>query len=163
MRVVSNTSPVSNLAIIGKLDILARQFGAIRIPRAVQAELERLEHGVARSSIDQALAAGWLKVETVASIDLARHLASFLDSGEAEAIALASESGSDLLIMDESAGRAAARDLGLEMTGTLGVLLKEKRAGRIHSMEMEMDRLVGEAGFYLSEKVRRMFLDAAGE
>lgn len=65
--------------------------------------------------------------------------------------------------MDESAGRAAARDLGLEMTGTLGVLLKEKRAGRIPSMELEMDRLVGEAGFYLSEKVRRMFLDAAGE
>lgn len=163
MRVVSNTSPVSNLAIIGKLDVLGRQFGTIHIPRAVQAELDRLEHEAARWSIHQALAAGWLKVEPVTSSDLARHLESFLDAGEAEAIALASGSGSDLLIMDESAGRAAARDLGLDMTGTLGVLLREKRAGRLSSMGAEMDRLVGEAGFYLSEKVRMRLLEAAGE
>lgn len=65
--------------------------------------------------------------------------------------------------MDESAGRAAARNLGIHMTGTLGVLLKEVRAGRLFSMKEEMDRLVNEAGFFISNRVRQLFLEAAGE
>ncbi len=48
----------------------------------------------------------------------------------------------DLLIMDESSGRAMARNLNIRITGTLGVLLKAKRDGQIPSLESEMDRLV---------------------
>lgn len=95
--------------------------------------------------------------------DLARNLAASLDAGEAEAIALASGSSADLLIMDESAGRAAARNLGIAMTGTLGVLLKEKRAERLPSMGAEMERLVNEAGFFISDRIRQLFLEAAAE
>jgi len=163
MRVVSNTSPISNLAIIGRLDILARQFGTIRIPQAVRRELSRLEHRAGRQAIEQALSQGWIQVEKGTASDLARNLASSLDAGEAEAIALASESSADLLIMDESAGRAAARNIGIAMTGTLGVLLKEKREGRLLSMSEEMNRLVADAGFYISARVKKTFLVAASE
>jgi predicted nucleic acid-binding protein len=163
MRVVSNTSPISNLAIIGRLDVLARQFGTIRIPGAVHRELARLEHDAGSRAIEKALSQGWIQVVTAASSDLARNLASLLDAGEAEAIALASESAADLLIMDESAGRAAARSLEIAMTGTLGVLLKEKRAGRVVSMSDEMDRLVADAGFFISGRIRQAFLEAAAE
>jgi len=38
MRVVSNTSPISNLAIIGRLELLKRRYGAVRIPPAVTYE-----------------------------------------------------------------------------------------------------------------------------
>ena len=65
--------------------------------------------------------------------------------------------------MDESAGRAAARNLGITMTGTLGVLLKEKSSGRLASMTEEMDRLVNEAGFFISGRIRQTFVEAAGE
>lgn len=68
-----------------------------------------------------------------------------------------------MLLMDESAGRATARGLGIVMTGTLGVLLKEKQARRIPSFQVEMKRLVSEAGFFVSGKVRATFLAAAGE
>jgi uncharacterized protein len=163
MRVVSNTSPISNLAIIGRLDVLLRQFETIRIPGAVRRELARLEHQAGSQSIKQALSQGWIQVEAETASDLARNLASSLDAGEAEAIALASQSAADLLIMDESAGRAAARNLGITMTGTLGVLLKEKRAGRLSSIREEMDRLVADAGFFISGSVRQSFLEAAGE
>ncbi len=163
MRVVSNTSPISNLAIIGRLDVLSRQFGTICIPGGVRRELARLEHDEGSRSIEQALQQGWIQVEATVAGDLARNLASTLDAGEAEAIALASGSAADLLIMDESAGRAAARNLGITMTGTLGVLLKEKRAGRLTSMREEMDRLMNEAGFFISNRVRHLFLEAAGE
>ena len=163
MRVVSNTSPISNLAIIGRLDVLSHQFGTIRIPQAVRRELARLEHDAGSRDIEQALLDGWIQMEATAAGGLARSLASTLDAGEAEAIALASDSAADLLIMDESAGRAAARNLGITMTGTLGVLLKEKRAGGVASMSEEMDRLVNDAGFFISGSIRRLFLEAAGE
>ena len=45
----------------------------------------------------------------------------------------------------------------------LGVLLKEKRAGRLSSMSEEMDRLVNEAGFFISVRIRQSFLEAAEE
>lgn len=163
MQVVSNTSPVCNLAIIGRLDVLRGQFGTIQIPEAVRAELARLEHPDGRQAIDQACADGWIRVERLTRSDLSEVLLSSLDAGESEAIALAIESRANLLVIDETAGRAMARSLAITLTGTLGLLLKEKREGRIASLGIEMDRLVNDAGFFLSPRVRRTFLDAAGE
>ncbi len=40
MPVVSNTSPILNLAIIGRLDLLQRQFGEVLIPTTVLLELK---------------------------------------------------------------------------------------------------------------------------
>ena len=164
MQVVSNTSPVCNLAIIGRLEVLRGQFGSIQIPEAVRAELARLEHPGGRQAIERACTDGWIRIERLTtSSDLSNLLSSSLDAGEAEAIALAIESRANLLVIDETAGRAMARSLGITLTGTLGVLLKEKREGRIPSLLIEMDRLVNDAGFFLSPRVRRTFLDAAGE
>ena len=56
-----------------------------------------------------------------------------------------------------------ARNIGVNLTGTLGVLLKEVRAGRIASMREEMNQLADDAGFFISARVRQMFLEAAGE
>jgi predicted nucleic acid-binding protein len=44
MPAVSNTSPISNLALIGRLDLLREQFGKILIPRAVERELQALSN-----------------------------------------------------------------------------------------------------------------------
>lgn len=90
-------------------------------------------------------------------------LSTTLDAGESEAIAMSLEWPADLLIMDESSGRAMARSLNIRITGTLGVLLKAKRDGQIPSLEFEMDRLVQEAGFFVSSHVRNTFLAEAGE
>lgn len=163
MLVVSNTSPVSNLAVIGRLDVLRRQFTTIRIPEAVRCGLARLDHGAGRRAIERACAEGWLVVEKLVTRNLANVLSSSLDPGESEAIALAVEHRAGLLVMDETASRAMARNLEVSITGTLGLLLKERRMGRILSMAGEMDRLVDDAGFFLSPKVRQAFLVAAGE
>ena len=163
MRVVSNTSPVSNLAIIGRLDVLRGQFGVLNIPEAVWIELSRLEHAAGKLAIEKARADGWLTVSRLSDRALASVLTGSLDPGESEAISLVVGSGAELLLMDESAGRATARGLGIVITGTLGVLLKEKQAGRIPSFQTEMERLVSEAGFFVSGKVRATFLAAAGE
>lgn len=44
MPVVSNTSPILNLAIIGELKLLPQQFGQVQIPLAVLSELKVQEN-----------------------------------------------------------------------------------------------------------------------
>jgi predicted nucleic acid-binding protein len=58
---VSNTSPISNLAIIGRLNLLRSQFQEIWIPSAVHAELGQLSHAAAWNEILQARYDGWIK------------------------------------------------------------------------------------------------------
>jgi predicted nucleic acid-binding protein len=86
-----------------------------------------------------------------------------LRHGSCHDIAMSLEWPADLLIMDESSGRAMARNLNIRITGTLGVLLKAKREGQIPSLKFEMNRLVQDAGFFVSDHVRNAFLAEAGE
>ena len=134
MQVVSNTSPLSALSIIGRLGLLRTQFGTIRIPNAVWTELSRLEHASGKQALEQARAEGWIEVHETPNRPMVGILGVTLDAGESEAIARSLEWPADLLIMDESSGRAMARNLNIRITGTLGVLLKAKRDGRtLHS------------------------------
>lgn len=115
MRVVSNTSPLSNLAIIGRLDLLKQRYGVVRIPPAVAAELSRLSHVAGKARITAALTEGWLIVENPpANLPT---LTVPLDPGEHEAIALALATRADVLLIDEKRGRAAARQAGLVVAG----------------------------------------------
>jgi len=153
MLVASNTSPISNLAIIGRLNLLRSQFGEIWIPPAVQSELDQLAHLVARQEIQQALRDGWIKPKALQADKVARLLASTLDPGEAEAIALALELSADLILLDERDGRSAAERAGLRVTGVLGVLLRAKNNGQIQLIKPEVQALRSRARFFLSAKL----------
>jgi hypothetical protein len=107
MRVVSNTSPLSNLAIIGRLGLLKQRYGTVRIPPAVAQELSALSHPVAQVRLQAALDEGWLIIENPGAVRPA--LPFRLHSGETEAIALALAVKADVLLMDEKRGREAAR------------------------------------------------------
>ena len=89
MRVVSNTSPISNLAIIGRLSFLRQRYGRVTVPPEVARELRALSHVAARETIDAAFHEGWLVVESVPAPSSLGELRGTLDAGEAEAIALA--------------------------------------------------------------------------
>lgn len=69
--------------------------------------------------------------------------ASELDDGESEAIILADELKSDVLIMDERKDRKVAQKLGIKITGTVGVLLQAYSETMISSDEIKayLDRL----------------------
>lgn len=62
MTVVSNTSPISNLAMIGRLSLLRSQFHHVFIPKTVDQELAHLADASASEAIRAAKAAGWLEV-----------------------------------------------------------------------------------------------------
>ena len=163
MLVASNTSPISNLAIIGRLDLLNGQFHEICIPDAVEAELGRLSHPPAQEKIQQALRDGWIKPRALREGRVARLLAAALDPGEAEAIALALELSADLILLDERDGRSAAERAGLRVTGVLGVLLRAKNDGQIRSIKPELEALRTQARFFLSVRLQEKVLEIAGE
>ena len=163
MRVVSNTSPLSNLAIIGHLELLEEQFGMVWTPRAVSEELSRLTHGGAQEALSVARKSGWLKEQVLKSNNWAEVLSGQLDRGEAEAIALGMEMEADWVLMDERDGRLIARQAGLKVTGVVGVLLKAKQKGQIESLRREIHRLREEARFFIRKDLEAELLGVAGE
>jgi predicted nucleic acid-binding protein len=164
MITVSNTSPISNLAIIGRLELLRVVYGAVVIPKAVRGELETLGHAAAQTAIHDAERTGWLTTAAVSDQGqgIARALSEELDPGEAEAIALALGLGARL-VMDELDGRAVARRLGIPVRGVLWVLRKGKEIGLIPSLRDELTRLRAEAHFWISSRLEAEWLRESGE
>jgi predicted nucleic acid-binding protein len=58
-----------------------------------------------------------------------------LDAGEREAIALALTTGTTLILLDEKKGRQAARERGLSVAGTLGVIGLAARRGLVSLLD----------------------------
>jgi predicted nucleic acid-binding protein len=92
MLAVTNTSPISNLAHIGRLDLLRGQSSKLWIPNAVEQELKRHPSIEALASIEAAYDDGWLCVGTPSETHLKLILLQQVHQGEAEAIALAVDS-----------------------------------------------------------------------
>jgi predicted nucleic acid-binding protein len=162
MRVVSNTSPICNLAIIGRLELLRERYGRIEIPPAVARELAALIHAKGAQAIGMALAHGWLAV-TPLTEKSSPNLQARLDPGESEAIALALQVQADVLLIDEKHGRAAARQFRLTVAGVLGELVHAKLHRRIPKVRDELSRLKRDAGFFVDAGVERFILGQVGE
>jgi uncharacterized protein len=163
MPAVSNTSPISNLAWIGRLGLFFNQFQEVWIPRAVEVELQNIPERAVREAIDEARVAGWLRSRATSETALVNLLQVGLHSGEAEAIALAVELKADWLLIDEREGRSIARELGLPITGALGVLLRAKKSGQIKAIKPEIDSLKSKARFFIHPLLETTILREAGE
>jgi predicted nucleic acid-binding protein len=153
MLVVSNTSPILNLALINRLSLIQEQLNKIIIPKGVLEELRVEENLPGSKKILDAMDAKWLQVEEVQDSVMLRILKRELDAGEAETIALALENSAKLVLLDESEARRTAKDLGLRVTGVLGILVRACRQERIPSLRAEMEYLREKAGFYISDQL----------
>lgn len=153
MIVVSDTSPITSLAKIKRLDLLRSLYHSIAIPSAVDSELRR----------GQIVVPDWIRVHSAGDRALVTQLEVDLDPGEAEALAVALELRADLVLIDEKRGRDVARRLGLRFVGLLGVVLDAKRKGYLRAVRPLLDELTAEAGFWIRDDLRREILEAAGE
>jgi hypothetical protein len=160
MPVVSNTSPILNLAIVGHLDLLRQQFGCIQIPPVVLDELKIAEERPGSQTIQAAITAGWIQVQPVSNRSFVQLLRQTLDGGEAEAISLALELQADWLLLDERDGRKVAKSLGLQVTGVLGVLLRAKESGDLPSLQPVITDLTENAGFRIAPDLLARVLKA---
>ncbi|MBP6469229.1 MAG: DUF3368 domain-containing protein [Chloroflexi bacterium] len=161
MIVVSDTSPLMNMAIISQLEILTELYGEVVIPQAVHDELVLKGQGMPGSQQIRSLP--WLTVRQVRNDSLVIALRLQLDRGESEAIALAIELGADLLLIDERKARAVAQQFNLEYTGLLGLLIEAKEKGFITAVEPLLRSLREKAGFWISDPLYDYVLRSAGE
>ncbi|MCX6680778.1 MAG: DUF3368 domain-containing protein [Methanothrix sp.] len=147
MIVVCNSTPLIALAKINQLRLLKEFFEEIFIPEEVYDEVVR--RGGSRAGASEVAACIWIRTEQVINRLAVDALCISLDKGEAEAIVLSSEKGA-LLIIDDGDGRKAARQLGLKITGTIGVLLLASQEGML-DLKSTLDELKA-AGFRLSDR-----------
>ncbi len=161
MIIVSDTSPVSNLILIERLDILQKLFTEIIIPSAVDSEIRALKQ------FDKDLSAyetaEWIKVTAPSNLQKVKTLQINIDEGEAQAIALALEINCDLLLMDERIGTNIARQEGLQTVGLVGVLIKAKEERIIEEVREVLNDLKNVAGFWLGDKLEKKILEELGE
>jgi len=99
MTIVSNASPLINLARIGLFDLLHKLYGVVFIPPAVWHEI--VVQGAGQVGAREVQTADWITRQSIANELLAQALQQELDAGEAEAIVLALETRAELLVMDE--------------------------------------------------------------
>ncbi|MDB9524642.1 DUF3368 domain-containing protein [Oscillatoria sp. CS-180] len=163
MPVISNTSPLLDLAIVDHLFLLPQQCGQIIIPEAVLAELKINDDLPGSSELKSAVGEGWLVVKAVEDRALVNLLRRELHQGESEAIALAVELSADKVLLDEKEARQAARALNLSITGIVGILLRGWQEGSIPSLKNVFDRLQQDANFWLSPALRTQILQVSGE
>jgi len=145
--VVSDTSPLLNLALIDRLDLLTAQFSGVTVPQQVWDELTDGEDGL--EALRGVRDGGFLQLVEVEQSDLYVELRHELDVGETAAICYAVEENADLVLLDERDGRRVARRHDLDVTGVIGVLLRGAKAGAV-DLEHELDDL-REAGFWISD------------
>ncbi|GHS90933.1 hypothetical protein FACS1894139_05010 [Planctomycetales bacterium] len=116
--VISNTSCLIALTNIGKLDLLQKRYGRVVITPEVKAEF------------GEPLPA-WISVVAVKDELKTFLITKYLDLGEASTIALATEMANPLIILDDGKARRYAKNINLNLTGTLGILVKASEVGLI--------------------------------
>lgn len=154
MIVISDTTPIISLMKIGRLGLLQKLFDVVYIPKAVYQELT--ENEVFPEEIRIVQECEFLYVEEVdneKSVTILRNFTG-LDAGESEAIILADEKHSDVLLMDEFKGRQVAKKLGITITGTIGILTQAFDEGMLTKKDVEeCIECLKKSGIRISEKL----------
>ena len=145
--VIADASCLILLTNLDKLDILAKIYGEVWITEAVRAE-----YGLPLPP--------FISLHDPTDQLTLNSLLQSLDLGEASSIALAIEHPGCRIIIDEKKGRRVALSMGLNLTGTLGVLTEAAKINliKIDSQVVEMLELVG---FHLSNELKREFLSGS--
>ena len=154
--IVSDTGPLIVLFKTDLLFLLKEIYQEVLVPEAVKTELIRKPEGILLFKNNP-----WIKVKKATDKGSMRVLSLIVDLGEAEAIALALEMNSMILI-DEKKGRSHARNLNLIVRGTLGLFLEAKKKGKVKSVTECIDKLKI-VGYYLDDGLIEALLIKSGE
>ncbi|WP_298155749.1 DUF3368 domain-containing protein [Flavobacterium sp.] len=147
--IISDTSCFIILSKIGELGLLLRLYGQIVTTTDIAEEF-------GESLPD------WVIIENAKDKFHQRILELQIDRGESSAIALALEIQNSTLILDDFKARKVAENLGLNFTGTIGILIKAKLTGLIPSIKPLLEKIV-ETNFRLSPELQLQALKEAKE
>ncbi|MGB9823253.1 DUF3368 domain-containing protein [Thermodesulfovibrio sp.] len=140
-RIIADTSVLIALEKINLLDLLCKIYKEVIIPEGVLKEFGSINLGCfSTKSVDSKLVNFFIK-----EMNLGR--------GEAEVIALSYNTGIPVLI-DDLRARKLADEIGLTVSGTIGVLMKAQKMGIIESA-LEKVLELKKMGFYISDEIIR--------
>ena len=138
--VVCDTGPIIHLKEAGLLKLL-KETGKICIPQMIETEVSEIDHLWKKQRPD------WILIEPLSSGEIAKAeslvLSGLLDFGEAEAIILAQKLNPKWFLTDDTEARVLANSLGMEVHGSLGVVLWSAAVGHLNYLESKksLDRL----------------------
>lgn len=137
--VIADTSCLIILTSIGELDLLREVFGEVAITEEISKEFG-----------DKTPT--WIKILQAPS-NLSKALKATIDEGEASAVALALDFGAEsLLILDDLRARKYAKKVGLNVLGTIGVIVRAQKRGHIANA-LDIIGKIQQTNFRLSPKI----------
>jgi predicted nucleic acid-binding protein len=158
-KAISNTSPLLYLYRIGGIGWLPKLFDEVWTPEAVKNELQ-----AGRSKgydVPNPEDYSWLKLVNPKSMP-SEWLALDLGAGEIAVMALALENPDSVVLLDDMLARRIAQAAGLQVWGTLRVLLEAKSHGVIGKVEPYVSKL-SDSGMWISSEIEKRILKLAGE
>lgn len=160
MIIVSNTTPISELAKVGQLNLLKEIFGTLIIPQEVYQEVTTGNHPAAII----VPAVDWIEVRSIRSPQKVSDLQTDtnLDLGECAAIVLAEELKANQILIDDLAARIIAESRKLAVIGTIGILLLAKDRGIIPDIKPILDQLIS-SGKWISMRLYQEAINEAQE
>ena len=159
LKAISNTSPLLYLYRIGGLELLSKLFDSVWLPASVAEEFkEGKRKGYDVPNPDDY---DWLEI-VEPKVTPSEWLSLDLGPGELAAMALALENPSRIVLLDDMLARRTAQFAGLQVWGTLRVLLEAKSNKLIDKVEPYITQL-SESGMWISEEVRQRILSLANE
>ena len=147
--VISDASCFIILDNIGELELIQYTFQKVTTTPEIVAEFGRE-------------LPSWVEVRSASDFHYKQILTTQVDSGEASAIALAIETPGCLVILDDYKARKVAENLGLEITGTIGMIIKAKLTGVIPSVKPILEKIKN-TNFRISEELINKAYNEAGE
>jgi predicted nucleic acid-binding protein len=136
--IIADTSCLILLTKINELDILNAVFDKVFITNKIAEEYKQ-ELPI------------WIETVNIPFQEYS-NIAEIIDEGEASAIAMSLKLPNSLLILDDIRARKYALSLDLNIIGTLGVIVKAQKEGKIHSAITIIDKLQ-QTNFRVSEKL----------
>jgi len=158
--IISNATPLIAFAKINQLSLLRQIVGELTIPDAVAKEIsDYTRNKTGFIDLEQET---WINRQTITAKEQLALLLPSLDRGEAEVITLALEEKAKLVLIDELTGRKVAESLDLNVSGSVGILIKAKQLGEIEEVKPFLDAMLKQ-GIYFSQRFIDAVLQLMGE
>ena len=159
-KVIVNSTPIISLSIIDHLSLLLKLYDQVYIPQAVYDEV--CKEGKSQVGSKTLQNADFIQVVSIDNKEARDFFSTSLHKGEIEVMILAKELEADFIIIDDYQARKHAKFLDLNITGTLGVLLKSKEDNYIENIKPLMDELI-KNDIYIGDDLYQKILNMAGE
>jgi len=163
--VIINSGPLMALAKLGLIDLLPRLYGQVSFSTAVFAEvvLRGRERGYSDAFVVQlAIQQGKLRIVKVNEGDLPSDIQNLpLDAGEKQSLYVAEREKADLVLFDDEKVREEGKARGLNIKGTLGVIVQAYHTGllKLNEVESIIEAIINREDIWISEELCRHVLE----